>query len=278
MREDYFVNVAIESALKLYLKSKDNPESIKYNSFLVIVIRILVLIYGEADLYNPYYLNNKVAFLNNLGKYGMAKSDIAMFKEDLLNYFKFEVENVKRNIKQKNPYFTPVVKYLVDMFVLKKQNANVNYQEEEEFLELAYTSHTKNPYRVSYNYLNSDDALYIEKYYYSRLNSLDVTRDLSNTINFNLNLEALNYLGINLSNLNNYSQDELQSKQNNLYNYFSIDPLSHNRDEELQKNINYLKTFGHKKLSSGNGYVDILLLLSVIVTSFSIISIIILTF
>ena len=108
MREEYFVNIAFDTGIKSYL-SIENKEGIKYNSFLVVVIRLLVLIYGEADILNPFYLNNKVVFLNNLAKYGMAKSDIAVFKEEFLNYYKFEVQNIngriRATVKTKEPLF-----------------------------------------------------------------------------------------------------------------------------------------------------------------------------
>ena len=275
MREEYFVNIAFDQAIKLYLNTRANPNSLNYNSFLVIVIRILVLIYGEADILNPYYLKNNVAFLNNLSKYGLSKSDVAILKSDFLSYYNFESENVKRTIKLKNPYFTNILKILVDMFILKKQNYHVNYYEEEEFLDLAYTSHTTNPLQVSYNYLVSDDPKYIEKYYYSKINSLDVTKDLSNTINMNLNLEALKYVGVNLTNLPNLSDQDLINAQKRAYNYFEVDATKPNRDEQLQTNLEYLKNYGKKKITTGNGYVDILLLMSVIATSFSIFTIII---
>ena len=66
MKEDYFVNIAIEQAIKLYLSCKNDKKSITYNCFLVVIIRALALIYGETDILNPYYLNNKV--IKTLGK------------------------------------------------------------------------------------------------------------------------------------------------------------------------------------------------------------------
>ncbi len=274
MNEDYFINIAFDKALKLYIKSRDDKESVTYNSFLVVVIRLLVLIYGEADLLNPYYLGNKVVFLNNLSKYGMSNSDVALFKEELLSYYNFEIANNKDTIKVKNPYFKTILKYLTDMFVLKKKSTSVSYEDEETFLELVYTTHTKNPYRVSFSYLMNEDPTFIEKYYYSKLNELDVTKDLSKTINMNLNLEALNYVGVNLSNLNNLSEKDLITAKDATYNYFSVDADSPMRDQELQDKLVSLKEVKYPKLTSGNGYVDILLLMSIIVTSFSVISII----
>ena len=54
----------------------------------------------------------------------------------------------------------------------------------------------------------------------------------------------------------------------------AVDKESINRDEMLSKAMDYYKLYG-KRLTSGNGYVDILLLMSVIVTSLSIIAIIV---
>ena len=56
MKEEYFVNIAIQKAIKQYLASINNKDSINFNSFLVVIIRILVLIYGYADIINPFYL------------------------------------------------------------------------------------------------------------------------------------------------------------------------------------------------------------------------------
>ncbi len=275
MREEYFINIAFTQAIKDYIASKNMPNSIKYNSFLVVVIRILVLIYGEADLLNPYYLNNELAFLTNLGKFGLSKSDIAVFKDELFNYYTFAVTNSKEALKQKNPYFKNVLKILTDMFLEKRKSLGLNYEEEEKFLELAYTSHTQDYYRISENYYKNDDPGFIEKYYYSKLNELEVTKDLGSTINMNLNLEALKYIGVNLSNITEMNNEQIAKAQEKAYNYFEVDESSPNRDELLQNSVNYFKTFGSKKITTGNGFVDILLLMSVIVTSFSVFAIII---
>lgn len=276
MREEYFVNIAFDKSIKSYLNYKDNKDSVSYNTFPVVVIRLLALIYGKLDILNPYYLKNNIAFMNNLCRYGITNSEIALFKDDFLRAYEFEEDNKSRKIKLRNPYFTTIQKYLVNMFVAKKKNQEVSLSEEEKFLDLIYSTHTKNPYRISYNYLNSDDVNFIEKYYYSKLNELDITRELTldKTISGNLNLEALNLLGLNLSNLKNMSNEEINEAQNKAYEYFEVDAQSINRDSELNKAVDYYKLYG-KKITTGNGYVDILLLMSVIITSLSVISIII---
>ena len=276
MREKYFVNIAFEKSIQDYLANANNEEGYIYNTFPVVVIRVLALIYGKLDILNPYYLKNSIVFMNNLGKYGLSNSEVALFKDDFLRFYEFEEQNKSRKIKLKNPYFTNIQKYLVDMFVAKKKNKEVSLVEEEKFLDLIYSSHTTHPYRISYNYLNSNDLSFIEKYYYSKLNEMDVTMELAldKTISGNLNLEALNLLGVNLTNLKNMSTEEIKEAQSKAYEYFEVDAESINRDKELNKAVDYYKLHG-KKITSGNGYVDILLLMSVIVTSLSVISIII---
>ena len=56
MREEYFVNIALDKSIKKYLALENNKDSVEYNTFPVIVIRILALIYGKLDILNPYYL------------------------------------------------------------------------------------------------------------------------------------------------------------------------------------------------------------------------------
>lgn len=276
MKDTFFINEAFDTGIKSFLECENKKDSLLYNSFLVVVIRVLAFIYGKLDIVNPYYLKNNVALINNLSKYGVNKSDILNMFEELLLYYKIESEDYNKKFKRKNPHFTKVQEYLVDMFIMKKRNSQVSYQEEEEFLELIYTTHTKNAYQISYNYLVSNDPGFIEKYYYSKLNNQDVTRvDLDKTISKNINLEALNFMGINLSNIHNLSESEIMDAQDGAYRYFDIDVDSTNRDEELKKAMNYYKTYG-RKVTTGNGYVDILLLMSVIATSISIIVIILL--
>jgi len=276
MKDKEFINAAFNKAIKTYIEAKEKPNSLLYNSFLVVTIRVLALIYGKLDILNPYYLDNSVVFFQNLAKYGVEPENIAVFKEEFLAFYEFELKNEKRKIKLQNPHFKIVLKYLIDMFIAKKRNGKVSFNEEEKFLELVYTTHTKNAYRISYAYLMLDDLMYTEKYYYSKLNEMDMTRelDLDKTIRAKLNLEALNMIGVSLTNLENMSETDIEKAKNEAYNYFEVDSTSTTRENDLNEKIEYYKMYG-KKVTSGNGYVDILLLMSVIVTSFSVLAIII---
>ena len=64
--KSFFVNEAVDKAINDYLQSKNIEESVLFNSFLVVVVRILVIIYGELDIVNPYAIKNENLFLDNL--------------------------------------------------------------------------------------------------------------------------------------------------------------------------------------------------------------------
>lgn len=236
MKDEYFINEAFDEAIKLYIASSLNKDGLIYNSFLVIVIRSLILIYGEDLILNPYYLKDEEAFYRNLAIYGYNYTNIALFKEDLLNFYKEDIANRQEKYQKPILFFQNVMESLIDMFILKKKNYPVNYQEEEAFLDLIYINNV-DPYRYSYKYLMDKDN-FIEKYYYTKLNDFDITK----TIKLNVPDITENY----------------QVKEENQF----LDNLRH-----------ILKD--RKTLTTGNGYVDILLLMSVIFTSFSIISILI---
>ena len=110
MKNDNFINEAFTVVINDYLESKNHPEGIKFNSFLVVVIRLLTIIYDELDVLNPFYLNNEQAFNDNLEKYGYSYNNIVLFKNTFLSYYQ----------KENSVDFINIQKMLIDMFALKK--------------------------------------------------------------------------------------------------------------------------------------------------------------
>ena len=75
-----FVNNAINDALVIYLQSRNN-NNLEYNSFMVCVIRMLMVIYGEDEILNAFYEKDNVAFDMLLKSFGY--EDIDLFKDSL---------------------------------------------------------------------------------------------------------------------------------------------------------------------------------------------------
>ena len=114
--KSFFINEAFDKAINDYLISKDKEDSILYNSFLVVVIRMLVSIYGELDILNPYQVKNEIALDSNLMKYGSSIEEISNLKRALEGFYLIEKRNVKSLKREVNPYFISVQKYLIDLF------------------------------------------------------------------------------------------------------------------------------------------------------------------
>ena len=74
-----FINEAFTKAVNDYLNNKNNPECIEFNSFLVVVIRALVSIYGELDIVNPLLTDNEQTLKDNLTKFDYSMDDIEFF-------------------------------------------------------------------------------------------------------------------------------------------------------------------------------------------------------
>ena len=60
-------------------------------------------------------------------------------------------------------------KDLIDMLIAKKMNFYVTEKEIKEIYDLLYTPFSKNPLRVSYNFLTAPDVLEIDKYFKKQL-------------------------------------------------------------------------------------------------------------
>ena len=167
--KSFFINEAFDKAIKDYNSSKSSPEGVLYNSFLVMVIRMLVSIYNEADIINPSIVNNENAFDNNLMKYGASKEDVDKLKRYLDGYYLIEKRNKSSVRREDNIYFVEVQKLLIDLFNIKRLNYDVSDNKVKEFFNLLYTPGTSNVLRLSYNYLNAENIYEVAEYYNEKM-------------------------------------------------------------------------------------------------------------
>ncbi len=78
-----FVNEAFSKAVDNYLKSSDNVQGVMYNSFMVVVIRMLVCMYSELDIVNPMVVGDTDLLYKNLTKFGYSKDSLNIFFSNL---------------------------------------------------------------------------------------------------------------------------------------------------------------------------------------------------
>ena len=261
--EKCFINEAFDKAINDYLNFKNNPESVRFNSFLTVVIRLLVTMYSELDIINPYITDNDDALKDNLAKYEYPKEDIEFFLENIQMFFDIEKDNSNLNIKRDNPYFITIQKQLIDMFVMKKLNFHLTNDEIKNFYNLLYTENTPNVLRLSYNYLMCSNASEIDNYFKREMK--DNIKIIKPTEKKVLNMRAYEILNYSMDNINEMDSDEIDKLNHQVYDYFKIRENAINKEYLLDEAV---KAFDrkHAKVTTGNGYVDILLVMSVITT------------
>ena len=270
-----FINNAFSKAIYDYQNSCDNIQGIMYNSFLVVVVRMLISIYSELDIINPMMIGDEKLLKENLAKFGYSPDAIMIFLSNLQLFLDIENDNNQKEIKDKNPYFITIQKELVDMFIKKKVNFYITEVEVNEFYDLLYTPYSKNPLRVSYNFLNATDVLEIDKYFKSEMRS-NVKVVMPKEKHY-LNVKAYELLNYSMDDIKNMSSADVDRVNSLVYDYFKIRENAINKEYLLEKAIEKIER-ENNKVTSGNGYVDILLILSVISTVFMLSIILMLVF
>lgn len=266
-----FINNAFSKAVNNYTKSNDNVQGVMYNSFLVVVIRSLISIYSELDIINPMIIGDEELLKENLAKFGYDKTDIEVFLSNLQLFDDFEVLNENNNVKKKNPYFLIIEKDLINMLIKKKLNFFITEHELKVFYDLLYTPNSTNPLRVSYNYLMSNDEWEIDNYFKLEMkNNVKVVLPKEKHL---LNPKAYEILNYNIEDIKNMSETEINKINSLVFDYFKIRENAINKEYLLEKAIEAMER-EKDKITSGNGYVDILLVLSVIITIVMVVGII----
>ena len=267
-----FINEAFTKAINDYQIGSENVQGVTYNSFLVVVLRSLICIYSELDIINPKVMDDAELLKNNLSKFGYSKTNVEVFLANMQLFLDFEKENDKRSVKNKNPYFIIIQKELVDMLIKKKLEFFLTEAEVREFYDLLYTPYSKNPLRVSYNFLQASDVLEADKYFKLMMHN-NVKVILPKEKHY-LNVKAYELLNYSFNDIKNMEDADVDKVNSAVYDYFKIRENAINKEYLLDKAIEAIEK-KNNKVTSGNGYVDILLVISVICTVLMILGIIV---
>lgn len=259
-----FVNEAFTEAINTYLDCQDNQNGIKYNSFLVVCLRLLMIIYSETDIINPYKINSEETLMENIQKYGYPKENIQEFFNNLQEFWKIEKENENLTIKKDNSYFLKIQKQIIDMLITKKVNFHLLDEEIRDFYELLYTPESKEPLMISDNYRMSNGNVYEIKEYFEHEMATHI-KAAEEAEKVYLNNRSYEIMGHSMDEIRALSEEELNKMNHQVYDFFKIRENAINKEYLLEKAI---EEFEHQKtpLTSGNGYVDILLIMGIVST------------
>ncbi len=258
--EGIFINEAIQKAIQDYLTYKGNPNREEFNTFFVVVIRTLTLIYGELDIVNPYRTNNERGFKENLKKFEYSSEALEQFINNFLTFYQNQ-----ENDEICTDLFLEIQKELVDMFVLRKSHVLVSDENLEDFKNLLYTKGDTNPYKFAMYNKYTPNSETILHYLSSKLFLIKHDFVLNENKEVALRADAYQLAGFNAVEVMNMKEEEILNINNKVYHFFRIKDTDINKRSRLEDAIAYYKKYGNT-ITSGNGYVDLLLLLSVIAT------------
>lgn len=240
---DYFINEFLENGIKNYLLLRADKEYAKEHMFEIYIIRALVKIYGEINIINPYKIHSENSFKCNLLMYGFSEKEM----NTLFNYFSDYENWLSSENVTKTDLTTKIEKILVDM-ILFKSRKHVITEEEMEFFD-AFFDPVNNKLAKLHSLITIDNDI-VPNYwkrkklsFNSKLNLVDVRTDLLASDDY------ANY-GINIKDVETMPHDQV---------------IKLNEKIEEKEKKNKFRKFKPKNIiiSSGSGFVDTIMLLSI---------------
>lgn len=244
---EIFINKAITNGINSYIKQKNNlPYNLGYY-FELTIIEILVKIYGEFNIINPYKIKYDKIFINNLKVYGIESEELLEFFNALEEYETW----LRSSTGKKTNSINTINKTLTKMILLKNLHTKIENEEVQfydnylgakdlkfkQILELS-----SNDYRESVKFWNKKKNIYLTNNQYI-LEKIEPNL-LTNTMyeKHGLNIEQIK----RLSNL----------KVNEVNNLIA----------ENENRIKHAKRPFKLVLTSGSGIIDTIVLFSIVLT------------
>ena len=249
--DNYFINPAFEYGIKSYMYLKEGQPYNKKYTFEMYVIKALTIIYGEKAVLLPYKIDNEKAFECNLIMYDLPEKEMKEFIKDMNSYYDF-MEHI-----QEGTITTGLVEsienILLDMIMKRSVTKEFTKEEIREFDEIFNPNGGE--LKTLKSLVSRNQGLIINTW---RENRYEIT-------NTQLNLMAVNPNLLHPSQYQKYGYDIRQIAKLNEEKINSINEQiteEENKVVVVKRKIPLFKL----KLSTGNGFVNALVLISIIVT------------
>lgn len=252
--EKYFINPAIEYGIKSYISFKETGEYGRCYTFEMSVIKALTIIYGEKSVLLPYKIDNEKAFECNLLMYDLKESDMLDFIKYMNQYYQ-----VMRNFKshEKAAGLISEIEHIIIEMINRRSKRKAFIEEEIKEFDTIFNP-SEGELKQLKKLVQSDNGLIIKKWEDSKYG-------LTNT---QIKMMAINP---NLLDPNRYNKCGYDIKTVALLSSEEIDAINARIIEEENRVIDYNKKPLFKQrnrlvLTTGSGFVDKLMLLSIITT------------
>lgn len=258
--KDIFINEAFDLALKRYIDYKEKRNYLYASDFLVYVVIVLIYIYDDADIINPYKTKEEKVWENNLLKYGLSKKNVDKLIDDLSNYYKTDLINKDNKYKDKNPFFSYIQEDLIDAFIQKYKAEKMGNVELDNFKKLLFLPDSSSQFQRDMNKIMAVNEDEVDNYYKAKI------YELNNVLSFDLVKRTLLapevYKAFNLDNdkIDSLSKEDLNLINKRIINYFKMSPIEPNLNEKLIKEVRKMHNF-----TSNMGSISVILFLLLLV-------------
>jgi len=249
MDNNFFINESISSGISNYLLIKEEKDYDKAHIFEVYIIRCLCKIYGEINILNPFTIKNEYSFKSNLIMYGLKVNEMEEFISLMNDYSKWL--NSEKSVG-KTDITSKIEICLINMIIMRnkvKQFTN----EEIKFFDKFFDP-VNNNFATLHNLITKD--INIIPMYWSRKKALLNTNIKFKVIRHDLlSSSTYNKYGLDKEEVSRMSEDKVKNINNRI--------IEKEKEENKRK-----KKFIPKNIiiTSGNGFVDTLMLLCIMTT------------
>lgn len=252
--EKYFINPAIEYGIRSYIAKKNGEPYKRFYVFEMNVIKALTIIYGEKSILLPYKIDNEKAFECNLLIYDLKENDMKKFIHYMNDYYEF-MKNFKSEAKATG-LVTEIEKLLLEMINKRSTRREFSKEELQEFDKIF--NPIEGDLKKLKNLVSSDMGLIVRAW---QDNKYELTNTQLRMIAINpnlLNREQYAKFGFDIRTVATLSEEEINKINATIWNEENriYEPLTH-------------KVFKRKKkivLTTGNGFVDKLMIVSIVAT------------